>query len=181
MILRVQNFMLVALFALLSLFWAQSVVQQNPASGGYLFFEAPDFESFADKSLNALEKIFASPKTAPECCNATNGGLPTPRKADNLVGGPLENATQVSGRFSIESGPPNGTVYRADNQGNITSYATYDSNGQILTRVDVTGAEHAGIPTPHVTVYGRNELPDGSVRVNSSQAEVRPATAAEIP
>ncbi|EPM0022250.1 polymorphic toxin type 24 domain-containing protein [Citrobacter farmeri] len=68
-----------------------------------------------------------------------------PRNATNLKGGPLERASQVSGRFSIENGPVNGTVYRADNKGNITSYATYDANGMIIKRVDVTGTAHGGI------------------------------------
>ncbi len=113
-----------------------------------------------------------------------DGGVPnasnsTPRTVGNLQGGPLEHATQVSGRFKLESGPPNGTVFRADNQGNITSYATYDANGQILTRVDVTGAAHNGVPTPHVLEYGRNTLPNGSVRVQTPRTDPRPATPAK--
>ncbi|MBW6392701.1 DUF637 domain-containing protein [Billgrantia antri] len=107
--------------------------------------------------------------------------VPSPRRVGNLQGGPLENATQVSGRFKLESGPPNGTVFRADNQGNITSYATYDANGQILKRVDVTGAAHNGIQTPHVLEYGRNTLPDGSVRVQSPRTNPRPVTPDEVP
>lgn len=85
-----------------------------------------------------------------------------------VQGGPLERAQQVRGRFQIENGPKNGTVYRADNQGNITSYAAYDSNGMILKRVDVTGAAHGGIATSHVIEYGRNVLPNGQVRVSIS-------------
>ncbi|WP_417792809.1 hemagglutinin repeat-containing protein [Terasakiella pusilla] len=112
---------------------------------------------------------------------AKNTPLPKPRTVDNLKGGPLENATKVSGRFKLESGPPNGTVYRADNQGNITSYATYDQSGRISTRVDVTGAAHNGIPTPHVLEYGRNKLPDGSIRVQTPRTDPRPATSKEIP
>ncbi|EPK8019643.1 VENN motif pre-toxin domain-containing protein [Providencia rettgeri] len=106
-----------------------------------------------------------------------------PRNAANLAGGPLERAQQVSGRFQIENGPKNGTVYRADNQGNITSYATYDSNGMILKRVDVTGAAHGGIATPHVIEYGRNVLPNGQVRVQSpsTKALPRPVREDEIP
>ncbi|MGR2741115.1 polymorphic toxin type 24 domain-containing protein, partial [Billgrantia sp. Q4P2] len=107
--------------------------------------------------------------------------IPSPRRVGNLQGGPLENATQVSGRFKLESGPPNGTVFRADNQGNITSYATYDANGQILKRVDVTGAAHNGVQTPHVLEYGRNTLPDGSVRVQSPRANPRPVSPDEVP
>lgn len=112
--------------------------------------------------------------------NSPNG-LPEPRTVGNLQGGPLENATQISGRFNLEKGPPNDVVYRADNRGNITSYATHDSNGQILTRVDVTGAAHNGIPTPHVLEYGRNVLPDGSIRVQTPRTDPRPARADEIP
>lgn len=106
----------------------------------------------------------------------------TPRKVGNLAGGPLESATQVSGRFKLEGGPANGTQYRADNQGNITSYATYDANGMIIKRVDVTGAAHNGVPTPHVLEYGRNTLPNGQVRVQSAGiGDPRPATPSEIP
>ncbi len=114
----------------------------------------------------------------------TGGGnvsLPAPRNAGNLQGGPLENATQVRGRFQTENGPPNGIVYRADNQGNITSYATYDANGLIMKRVDVTGAAHNGVPTPHVLEYGRNHLPDGSIRVQTPRTDPRFATREEIP
>ena len=111
----------------------------------------------------------------------SNVSLPAPRNAGNLQGGPLENATQVRGRFQTENGPPNGIVYRADNQGNITSYATYDANGLIMKRVDVTGAAHNGVPTPHVLEYGRNHLPDGSIRVQTPRTDPRFATREEIP
>ncbi|WP_082735903.1 polymorphic toxin type 24 domain-containing protein [Polycladidibacter stylochi] len=103
------------------------------------------------------------------------------RKVGSLNGGPLENAVQVRGRFKIENGPANSTVYRADDQGNITSYATYDAEGKILTRVDVTGAAHNGIPTPHVLEYGRDVLPNGSVRVQTPRTNPRPAKQDEIP
>lgn len=111
----------------------------------------------------------------------TKGATKIPSTVGNLKGGPLEHATQVSGRFNLENGPANGTVFRADNQGNITSYATYDANGQILMRVDVTGAAHNGIPTPHVVEYGRNTLPDGTVRVHIPRTDPRPATPDELP
>ncbi|MCH5517361.1 polymorphic toxin type 24 domain-containing protein, partial [Pseudomonas syringae] len=106
-----------------------------------------------------------------------------PRNAKDLAGGPLEHATQVSGRFKNDGGPSNGTVYRADNQGNITSYAVYDSEGLIVKRVDITGAAHANVPTPHVIEYGRNTLPDGTVRVQSPSTKFapRPANLDEIP
>jgi filamentous hemagglutinin len=31
-----------------------------------------------------------------------------PRNASDLVGGPLENATKISGRFKLDGGPANG-------------------------------------------------------------------------
>ncbi|MGF7109824.1 RHS repeat-associated core domain-containing protein [Treponema pedis] len=111
----------------------------------------------------------------------------TPRKANNLEGGPLENATQVSGRFPLENGPINGTLFRADNQDNVTSYAVYDDKGMIMKRVDVTGAAHRGVPTPHVIEYGRNTYTDSDgntiTRVQSpdTKARPRPATKEEIP
>lgn len=106
----------------------------------------------------------------------------TPRKVGNLSGGPLKNATQVRGRFKLEGGPKNGIIYRADSQGNITSYATYDGKGMIIKRVDVTGIPHNGVDTPHVIEYGRNKLPDGTVRVQSSGlGDPRPAYPSEIP
>ncbi|WP_413469491.1 polymorphic toxin type 24 domain-containing protein [Pseudomonas poae] len=49
-----------------------------------------------------------------------------------------------------KGGGANGTVYRTDNQGNITSYAVYDSEGMIIKRVDVTGAAHTDVSTLHV-------------------------------
>ena len=64
----------------------------------------------------------------------------TPRKANNLEGCPLENATQVRGRFPLENWPINGKLFRADNQNNVTSYAVYDEKGMIMKRVDVTPA-----------------------------------------
>ncbi|WP_425600712.1 polymorphic toxin type 24 domain-containing protein [Pseudomonas syringae group genomosp. 3] len=89
----------------------------------------------------------------------------------------------MSGRFKLDGGPVNGTLYRADNQGNITSYAVYDSAGMIVKRVDVTGAAHANVSTPHVIEYGRNQLPDGAIRVQSPSTKLapRPATSDEIP
>ena len=121
-------------------------------------------------------------------CSCKIGGNATtstavPRNANNLVGWPLENATQVSGRFRLDNGPANGSHYRADNQGNFTSYAVYDSQGMIVKRVDITGAAHAGVPTPHVIEYGRNKLPDGTIRVQSPSTKLapRPALMEEVP
>jgi filamentous hemagglutinin len=108
------------------------------------------------------------------------------RNASNLSGGPLQNATRISGNFDLDNGPPNGTLYRADDQGNITSYIVYDSAGLAVRRVDVIGRAHNSangpVPTPHVVEYGRSTLPDGTVRVNSNtRLPPRPANPDEIP
>lgn len=74
-------------------------------------------------------------------------------------------------------------MYRADNQGNVASYAVYDSAGMIVKRVDVTGVAHANVQTPHVIEHGRNKLPDGTIRVQSPsiKSAPRPAKPDEIP
>ncbi|PPU70434.1 hypothetical protein XcuCFBP2542_18855, partial [Xanthomonas cucurbitae] len=132
-----------------------------------------EIESQIDNAILSKAKPSTRPSAASADADSEAGlpvtlvPLPVPRNASSLAGGPLENASQVSGRFKLEGGPHNGVLYRADNQGNITSYATYDGEGMILKRVDVTGSAHAGVPTPHVIEYGRNTLPDGVVRVQS--------------
>ncbi|WP_353887941.1 polymorphic toxin type 24 domain-containing protein [uncultured Rheinheimera sp.] len=116
--------------------------------------------------------------------------LPAPRTVGNFQGGSLENAVQqVGGRFKTKSGPPNGVVFRADNQGNVTSYATYDSNGNIKSRVDLdpTSAPHYDkvtgkiINPPHVVDYPTNVLPDGSVRSQTNAGVIRAAQPEDIP
>ena len=89
----------------------------------------------------------------------------------------------MSGLFKPDGGPASGTVYRADNQGDITSYAIYDSKGMIVKRVDETGGAHASVRTPYVIDYGRNKLPDGTVRVQSPSTKLAPRTATidEVP
>jgi hypothetical protein len=95
---------------------------------------------------------------------------------------PLENASQISGRFSLENGPKNGVLYRATNTGQVTSYAVYDANGFIIKRVDVIGKSHNGVATPHVIEYPRTVLPDGTTRVQSKNLpNPRPAITTEIP
>lgn len=81
--------------------------------------------------------------------------LPCPRNSSDLSGGPLEKGNQTRGNFPKENGPENRTLYRADSQGNITSYAVYNNAGRIMKRVDVIGRAHRGVSTPHVIEYGR--------------------------
>lgn len=148
-----------------------------------------ELESQLDNTILSKAKPSTRPSAASADADSEAGlpvtfvPLPVPRNASSLAGGPLEDASQVSGRFKLEGGPRNGVLYRADNQGNITSYATYDGEGMILKRVDVTGSAHAGVPTPHVIEYGRNTLPDGVVRVQSppTKALPRKSKPSEIP
>jgi hypothetical protein len=93
----------------------------------------------------------------------------------------LKGATRTSGKFDLEGGPPNGTVYRSDNTGKVTSYIVYDEKGMALKRVDLSGASHGGVRTPHVVEYGRNTLPDGTIRVHTPKGLPRPANPKEIP
>ena len=101
-----------------------------------------------------------------------NNGIPTRSPA------PLDspNARQVpTGRFPLTGEKPNAILYRADHDGSITSYATYDSNGMILKRVDMKGAPHLRVNPPHVIEYGRNDkAPDGIVRVQSPDRKIKP-------
>ena len=74
------------------------------------------------------------------------------------------NSKQYSGPFPLEGQKSHTILYRTDNQGKITSYAVYDIDGIIIKRVDMQGKSHADISTPHVIEYGRNVLPDGTVK-----------------
>lgn len=161
------------------------------------------------KVVNKTYKVLKHPKDSPEAKNHNPdsaytdnetgfdpnygkdaGYTPTPRKVDELKKGPLKNAQQVSGRFKLEGGPPNGILYRANNRGEITSYIVYDAQGFAIKRVDVTGASHkvngVEVPTPHVLEYGRNTFvnKDGE-RITKvhvpKKSPVRPAGASEIP
>jgi hypothetical protein len=114
--------------------------------------------------------------------NSKLRALRKPRNANNLAGGPLENAKRVSGRFA-KKGEPNSTVYRADDRGNVTSYAVYDSDGLIVKRVDVIGKPHNGVRTPHVVDYIINVDPKtGKAFVGAKDRKnVRRAIPEEIP
>ena len=111
--------------------------------------------------------------------------LKPPRNTSNLKGTILEKSSQVKGNFTLEAGPKNGTLYRANNKGEITSYATYDNKGLIIKRVDVTGDSHRGVETPHVVEYGRNTFKNSNgetvtrVQSPSSKDAPRPANSNE--
>lgn len=94
----------------------------------------------------------------------------------------LDEAQTVRGKFDNINGPPNGFLVRRDQQGNVTHYIQYDELGKGIKRVDLTGASHAGIPTPHVVhiVHDRNPI-TGQTFARELTREVRPATPDEIP
>ncbi|MEN3359408.1 MAG: hypothetical protein V7637_3390 [Mycobacteriales bacterium] len=76
-------------------------------------------------------------------------------------------------------GPPNGMLVKRSPSGAITNYAEYDSNGNIVKRVDLTGRPHGPIPTPHTVEYVEDHAPDGQVRPR--EATVRKSTPDEVP
>ncbi|MEH0069215.1 hypothetical protein V6L77_01000 [Pannonibacter sp. Pt2-lr] len=57
---------------------------------------------------STAQTTLTQPSTSGPVINAPgpNAALPIPRRVGSLQGGPLENATQVSGRFSLENGLP---------------------------------------------------------------------------
>ena len=90
---------------------------------------------------------------------SNNNGTPTrsPEPLNN------QNVQKIpTGRYPLTGQKPNVTLYHSDN-GVVTNYATYDKNGMITKRVDMTGKAHGNMETPHVLDYGRNYAPDGSV------------------
>ena len=81
-----------------------------------------------------------------------------------------------------EGGPPNGILKVVDPQtGKVTNYAEYDENGRIVKRVDVTGAPHNGVETPHVVYYDWNQAPNGNSYPKERGDEVRSAYPEEVP
>jgi hypothetical protein len=75
----------------------------------------------------------------------------------------------------------NEVLYRRNLDGSLTSYMVYDVNGKPVKRVDLTGAPHAGIPTPHVVEFVVNTNPQTGETFHRPGDEVRPARADEIP
>jgi Bacterial toxin 24 len=79
-------------------------------------------------------------------------------------------------------GPPDGLMYTANPQtGEITNYAEYDADGNIVKRVDVTGRAHAGVPTPHVLDFIHDVDPETGTVYPRAPKIPRVATPEEIP
>jgi uncharacterized protein YukE len=109
---------------------------------------------------------------------------PTPTTGP-LAGGTVWQGGSGGGRsgnnFPLYGGPAGGVLYRQNPQtGQVNGYAVYDSQGNIVKRVDLTGRAHGGVPTPHVVEYDQNTNPQGQIFVKP-QKTVRPATPQEIP
>lgn len=110
------------------------------------------------------------------------------QQASELIknGQKYEGTGTGSGRGGLklpkDNGPKNGTMYKTDPQtGEVTSYSTYDSEGRALKRVDLEGASHNGVETPHVVEMVHNTNPKtGQVFVGESK-DVRTAFPWEIP
>lgn len=102
---------------------------------------------------------------------SNNNGTPT--RSPNPLDNP--NARQVSIRKFPKTGEKSDAIlYRADHDGSITSYATYDNKGMIVKRVDMKGKAHNDITTPHVVEWGRNtKASDGVKRVTSPRENPR--------
>ncbi|WP_305785973.1 polymorphic toxin type 24 domain-containing protein [Symbioplanes lichenis] len=122
--------------------------------------------------LRKLTKLLGRSSSGP------GGGKP-PTKATRQI----KNGEQYVGRkLPVQGGPPLGTLYKRDPQsGDITNYTVYDSAGNAVKRVDLTGRGHGGVPTPHVVEYDSNVNPDTGQVFVQARRHVRPATPEEIP
>lgn len=88
---------------------------------------------------------------------------------------PIDGGRQVSGRFANEAAP-NEVLYRKTEDGQVTSYQVYDSAGDPVKRVDVTGKAHGGVPTPHVVEFERHTNPRTGEEFIKQSPVVRAAT-----
>ncbi len=91
----------------------------------------------------------------------------------------LPSATVVRGSFP-RTAQPGSTLVRRDAGGNPTHYQVYGPDGEPLKRVDLTGAAHRGVPTPHVVNFRRDVAPGGGV-FTRQESTVRPAEPWEVP
>ena len=106
---------------------------------------------------------------------ATPAGIAAPaRFATSAIDDLLASGRQVSGRFP-KSANANEVLLRRGADGSVTHYQVYGRDGLPIRRVDVTGASHAGVPTPHVLEFEQHVNPTtGEVFVRPGDT-VRPA------
>jgi hypothetical protein len=82
---------------------------------------------------------------------------------------------------AVEGAGPHTGFKRDPQTGEITGHTTFDENGFIAQRTDITGAAHGGVPTPHTHIHGPpNVAPDGRL-FPGGEITVRPALPSEIP
>ncbi|MEV0278230.1 DUF6531 domain-containing protein [Streptomyces sp. NPDC050610] len=93
----------------------------------------------------------------------------------------LSGATPHQGRFPKTS-QPNETLVRRKQDGSVTAYAVYDSDGAMAKRVDIDpdSAVHNGIAPPHVVPMEKHVNPKTG-KIYYNWGETRPARPDEIP
>lgn len=102
-------------------------------------------------------------------------------KAVRSVDDVLSDATVVRRKFASSADPGAVLVRRDPVTGAPTHYQVYGPDGFPVKRVDLTGREHGGVPTPHVVEFQRNVNPNtGEVFVRPNRS-VRPANPDEVP
>ncbi|SER77553.1 DUF6531 domain-containing protein [Streptomyces qinglanensis] len=94
----------------------------------------------------------------------------------------LSKATPHSGRFPKTANPDEILVRRKDD-GTVTAYAVYDTEGKTLKRVDVDpdSKPHAGIPAPHVLETEKHVNPKTGEEFRTWKKMPRPARPDELP
>ena len=107
---------------------------------------------------------------------------PLPHARELIKNGTEWTATgRGGGKLPKMGAPPNSVLYRRNaHTGRITSYAVYDEQGLIITRVDLEGNSHGTVETPHTQRYKLNISPNGRAWPGED-GDVRKATPEEIP
>ncbi|MDT4993167.1 MAG: hypothetical protein QOH97_3059 [Actinoplanes sp.] len=92
------------------------------------------------------------------------GSTPVLVHNDNGFPGTLWTGGSFPVGGSVDAGgPANGVLYRTQN-GVVSNYAVYGPGGTIQYRVDLVGASHGGVDTPHYQPYEVNTNPKTGAR-----------------